>query len=97
VRGECVPPHDVQVIDVPSIFRLIHYESFRGVVYYESINREIQTRPTYECRCDDILKIKTEESTRLTYTGLSGGLEHLKIKTRLIDELFACVIGEYVF
>jgi hypothetical protein len=29
---------------------------------------------------------KPEESTRLTYTGFLGELEHLKIKTRLIDE-----------
>jgi hypothetical protein len=26
-----------------------------------------------------------------------GELEHLKIKTRLINEMFASVIGEYVF
>jgi hypothetical protein len=37
-----------------------------------------------------------EESTRLTYTGLIGELEHLKIKTRLIDEKFASVMGECV-
>jgi hypothetical protein len=37
------------------------------------------------------------ESTLLTYTGLLGELEHLKIKTRLIDEKFASVMGEYVF
>jgi hypothetical protein len=30
--------------------------------------------------------------TRLTYTGLLGELEHLKIKTRLIDEKFTSVI-----
>ena len=40
---------------------------------------------TYECRCDERLKTKAEGSTRLTYTGLRGELEHLKIKTRLID------------
>ena len=28
---------------------------------------------------------------------LCGGLEHLKIKTRLIDEKFASVMGECVF
>ena len=28
------------------------------------------------------------------YTGLRGGLEHLKIETRLIDERFASVMGE---
>jgi hypothetical protein len=43
------------------------------------------------------LKTKDEKSTRLTYTGLLGGLEHLKIKTRLIEEMFASVMGEYVF
>jgi hypothetical protein len=36
-----------------------------GVIYYESIKREIKTRPTYECRCDERLKTKAEESTRL--------------------------------
>jgi hypothetical protein len=40
-------------------------------------------------------KGKSGGSTRLTYTGLCGGLEHLKIDTRLIDERFASfeVIG----
>ncbi len=41
-------------------------------------------------------KTKDEESTRLTYTGFLGELEHLKIKTRLIDEKFASVMGECV-
>ncbi len=39
----------------------------------------------------------SEKSTRLVYTGLIGELEHLKIKTRSIDEKFASVMGEYVF
>ncbi len=43
------------------------------------------------------LKAKTEKSTHLSYTGLLGELEHLKIKTRFIDEMFASVMGEYVF
>ena len=38
-----------------------------------------------------------EESTRLAYTGLLGELQHLKIETRLIDEMFASVMGEYAF
>ncbi len=67
------------------------------VVYYESMNREIKTRPIYECRCPERLKTKTEESTRLVYTGLLGEPEHLKIETRLIDEMFVSVMGEYVF
>ena len=41
-------------------------------------------------------KTKIEESTRLTYTGLLGELEHPKIETRLIDEKFASVMGECV-
>jgi hypothetical protein len=41
----------------------------------------------YEYRCDERLKTKVEESTLLTYTGLYGELENLKIKTRLRDEL----------
>jgi hypothetical protein len=53
-------------------------------------------RPIYECRCDERLKTKVEEFTRLVYTGLHGGLEHLKIETRLIDEKFANTMGEYV-
>ena len=64
------------------------------VVYYESIKRELKRRLIYEYRCDERLKTKTEESTRLTYTGLVVELEHLKIKTRLIDEKFASVRGE---
>jgi hypothetical protein len=48
------------------------------------------------CRCDERLKAKAEGATRLAYTGLHGGLEHLKIETRLIDEIFASVMGECV-
>jgi hypothetical protein len=50
-----------------------------------------------ECRCDERLKTKAEESTRFAYTGLFGELEHLKIKMRLIDEKFVSVMGECVF
>ena len=50
----------------------------------------------YECRYDERLKTKGEESTRLAYTELLGELEHLNIETRLIDEMFASVMGEYV-
>ena len=67
------------------------------LVYYESIKRELKTRPIYECRCDERLKPKGEESTCLAYTGLLGELEHLKIETRLINEKFVSVMGEYVF
>ena len=65
-------------------------------VYYESIKRELKIRSIYECRCDERLQTKTKEFTRLTYTGLVVALEHLKIETRLIDEKFSNVMGEYV-
>jgi hypothetical protein len=61
------------------------------------MKREIKTRPIYEGRCDERLKTKPQESTRLVYTGFLGELEHLQIETRLIDEMFASVMGEYVF
>jgi hypothetical protein len=68
------------------------------LVYYEWIKRELKTtRPIYECRCDERLKTKAEESTLLVYTGFLGELEHLKIETWLIDEMFTSVMGEYVF
>ena len=67
------------------------------VVYYESMKRKLKTRPLYECRCDERLKTKAEESKCLAYTVLLGELEYLKIQTRLIDEMFASVMGEYVF
>ncbi len=30
-------------------------------------------------------------------SGFLGELQHLKIETKLIDEMFASVMGEYVF
>ncbi len=68
--------------------------SFTIVVFYESIKRELKRRLTYEYRTDERLKTKSEESTRLEDTGLVGELEHLKTKTRLIDEKFPSVRGE---
>ncbi len=56
----------------------------------------LKRRPTYEYRCDERLKAKAEGSTRLAYTGLREGLEHLKRKTRLINERFASVMGACV-
>ena len=44
------------------------------VVYYESMKRELKTRPIYECRCDERLKTKAEESTCLSDTGFLGEL-----------------------
>jgi hypothetical protein len=47
------------------------------LVYYESTNRELKRRLIYEYRCDERLKTKNEESTRLTDTGLVVELEYL--------------------
>ncbi len=46
------------------------YNSVLGekVVYYETINREINKGLTYECRCDERLKPIAERSTHLGYT-----------------------------
>ncbi len=74
-----------------------HSKEYMRLVYYESRKREVKGRPVYECRCDERLKTKAEKSTRLAYTGLLGELEYLKIKARLINEIFASVMGEYVF
>jgi hypothetical protein len=57
----------------------------------------MKVRLMNEGRCDERLQVRVEESTRLTYTGFLGGLEHLKIETRLIDKMFPSVMGECVF
>ena len=60
-------------------------------------NKSRGKQKTYKkCRCDERLQVKVEGSTRLPYTRLSGGLEHLKIETRFIDEGFTSVMGECV-
>jgi hypothetical protein len=61
------------------------------------MNRESEgySQDINECRCDKRLKTKDEESTHLGDTGLHGELEHLTIKTRLLDEKFPSVMGEY--
>jgi hypothetical protein len=60
------------------------------------LKQELKTRPMYDCRYDERLEPKNDESTCLTYTGLLEELEYLKIETRLIDEKFASVMGECV-
>ena len=66
-------------------------------VFYEPLKRELKTKPMYESRCDERLKTRVEESTRFGCTRLVEELEHLKTETRLIDEMFASEMGEYVF
>jgi hypothetical protein len=43
--------------------------TLRVFVYYGSKKRELKRRLTYEYRCDERLKTKKEESTRLSDTG----------------------------
>ena len=62
-------------------------------VYHEAIKRELNRK---HMKCDERLKAKREGATRLPYTRLRGGLEHLRIETRLIDERFVSVMGECV-
>ena len=62
----------------------------------QEIKRELQRILVYNCRCNERLKTKDEVSTRLVYTGLLGGLEHLKKETRLRDERSENVKGECV-
>ena len=74
----------------------VHYTHPQKSVGMCVMKREINRILMYECRCDERLKDKPERSTRLVYTGFRGGLEHLKIETRLIDERFPSVMGECV-
>ncbi len=50
----------------------------------------------HEVVYDERPQSKTKEFTILSYTGLVVELEHLKIETRLINEKFENVMGEYV-
>jgi hypothetical protein len=80
------------LLDIYSIrLKGVHLDKgTEGLVVY------FQQRLVYECLCDERLNVKTERSTRLSYTVLCGGLEHLKIETRLITERFANEMGECV-
>ena len=62
---------------------------FKKNVYYESLKRELKTKAINECRCDERLKTRVEESTLLTCPRLVAELEHLKIETRLKDEMLS--------
>jgi hypothetical protein len=73
-----MPPKEVSH---PRMTKMSPLDPFnRNLVYYEEINRERKRILIYECQCNERLKTKTEGSTRLTYTGLRGGLEHTKIE-----------------
>jgi hypothetical protein len=63
-------------------------------VYYESIKRKLKTKYIWGCRCYERLQPNTKEFTHLGYTELVLELEHLKIETRLITEMFVNVMDE---
>jgi hypothetical protein len=62
------------------------------------IERDLQRRPIYECRCDERLKSEDEGSTRpvphatqfihWVADWVARGTGHPKIETRLIDESY---------
>jgi hypothetical protein len=68
------------------------YDDFN---YDQKIKRHLKGKHICGCQCHQRLKVKTDGSTLLTYTGLSRELEHLKIEPRLIDEIFGCAMGEF--
>ena len=55
------------------------------VVYYESIKRELKTKLIYECRCDERLKTKVEESF-VYYESLKRALKTKTIYGYRCDE-----------
>ena len=71
-----------------SFFILAENKLHQYTVYYESLKRDLKTKPINECRYDERLQTRVEESTRLVCPRLVEELEHLKIETRLIDEMF---------
>jgi hypothetical protein len=72
-------------------YKLKHY---LFIYYYESTKRKLKTKYICGCRCCERLQSNTTELTCLSYTELVLELEHLKIETRLITEMFANVMGE---
>ena len=53
--------------------RNLHVSRHKDDVYYESIKRELKRRLIYEYRCDERLKTKSEESTRLVRHWIGRG------------------------
>ena len=69
----------------------------RQLFYYEQpIKRELKRIHIRGCRFNERLKVKTDGSKLLVYTGFRGDLEHLTMETRLLSESFESVMGECV-
>jgi hypothetical protein len=60
VMGECVI-YDLEDTVESSTFMILFKVL---VVYYESMKRELQTRPIHECRYDERLKTRDEVNRR---------------------------------
>ena len=65
-------------------FRVTIIISVFSVVYYESLKREVKTKPIKECRCDERLQTRVDESTRLACPRLVAELEYLKMYVLLM-------------
>ena len=74
-RGVCIL-HSVRVVSEKYTI-VVNYES---IVYYESIQRELQTKLTCECRYDERLKILSCRiyTPRMDCVGRQNKLETLK-------------------
>ena len=87
----------------PRMYPIVIYWYFRGKPYQWSCCED----PIYLIVCRENLSqmiieilswiVKAEGSTRLPYNRLWGGLEHLKIETRLTDERFVSVMTSVWF
>jgi hypothetical protein len=85
---------DVKVQDQRHLVHRIRKVGTNFFIYYESTNRKLKTKYICGCRCYERLQTKTNEFTSFSYTELVLELEHLKIETRLITEMFSNVMGE---
>ncbi len=73
---------------MPHIHIGLHDKTNLTVDYYESIKRELKRRFIYEYWCDERLKTKNEESTRLTDTHrhwVGRGMRNLHASQTLTD------------
>jgi hypothetical protein len=66
IQGDCL----VHIGSIMVVSRNLPHKSVctSPIYYYKSKKRDLKTRPTYECRCDERLNTKAEKSTRLAYT-----------------------------
>jgi hypothetical protein len=66
-------------------------EIFFITIINRFLKRELKGIHMYGCRCNERLKVKTEGSTHLVYTGLSWGRGHIKMEVMLRGKRFGSV------